>query len=114
MYGLVLVARPSLLAGRWVSSTTGRVDMNNENMSGIRQLTSGEIGLVSGGDLMDSHAFRGGAVGGMLGSIFGSAFTGSSIGASRGGLIGAALGFSFGLGWGIGSAIYSRATTRRR
>ncbi len=80
--------------------------------SRIRELTSDEIHLVSGGDLMDSYAFQGGAMGGMAGSIFGSAWTGSTIGASRFGLIGAALGFSFGLGWGIGSSMYSYATTR--
>jgi hypothetical protein len=78
--------------------------------SGIRELTPDEIHLVSGGDLMDSYAFEGGAVGGMLGSIIGSAFTGSSMGASRFGLVGAALGFSFGLGWGIGRSIYGAAT----
>lgn len=80
--------------------------------SRIRELTSNEIHLVSGGDLMDSYAFQGGAMGGMAGSIFGSAWTGSTMGASRFGLIGAALGFSFGLGWGIGTSMYSYATTR--
>ncbi len=80
--------------------------------SGIRELTSNEIHLVSGGDLTDSYAFEGGALGGMAGSIVGSAFTGSSMGASRFGLIGAALGFSFGLGWGIGTSMYNFATTR--
>ncbi len=78
----------------------------------IRELTSNEIHLVSGGDLLDSYAFQGGAMGGMAGSIFGSAWTGSTMGASRFGLIGAALGFSFGLGWGIGSSMYTYATTR--
>ncbi len=82
--------------------------------SGIRELTSDEIHLVSGGDLMDSYAFQGGAMGGMAGSIFGSAFTGSSMGASRFGLIGAALGFSFGLGWGVGTSIYNFASERQR
>ncbi len=80
--------------------------------SRIRELTSNEIHLVSGGDLLDSYAFQGGAMGGMAGSIFGSAWTGSAMGASRFGLIGAALGFSFGLGWGIGTSMYSYATTR--
>jgi hypothetical protein len=80
--------------------------------SRIRELTSNEIHLVSGGDLTDSYAFQGGAMGGMAGSIFGSAWTGSTLGASRFGLIGAAIGFSFGLGWGIGSSMYSYATTR--
>ena len=80
--------------------------------SRIRELTSNEIHLVSGGDRMDSYAFEGGAMGGMAGSIFGAAWTGSTIGASRYGLIGAALGFSFGLGWGIGTSMYSYATTR--
>lgn len=78
--------------------------------SGIRELTPDEIHLVSGGDFMDSYAFRGGAVGGLVGSILGSAFTGSSIGASRLGFIGAAIGFSAGLGWGIGTSIYNHAT----
>ena len=80
--------------------------------SRIRELTSDEIQLVSGGGLLDSYAFEGGAMGGMAGSIFGSAWTGSSIGASRFGLIGAAIGFSAGLGWGIGTSMYSYATTR--
>jgi hypothetical protein len=78
--------------------------------SGIRELTPDEIHLVSGGGLMDSYAFQGGAMGDMAGSIFGSAFTGCSIGASRFGLIGAAIGFSAGLGWGIGASIYNYAT----
>jgi hypothetical protein len=43
--------------------------------SGIRELTPDEIHLVSGGGLMDSYAFQGGAMGGMAGSIFGSAVT---------------------------------------
>ena len=80
--------------------------------SRIRELTSNEIHLVSGGDLMDSYAFEGGAMGGIAGSIFGSAFTGSAMGASRFGLIGAALGFSFGLGWGIGTSMYNFASRR--
>ena len=78
--------------------------------SGIRELTPDEINLVSGGNVMDSYAFRGGAAGGMMGSIFGAAFTGSAAGASGYGMIGAALGFSFGLGWGIGTSIYNAAT----
>lgn len=78
---------------------------------GIRELTPAEIELVSGGDLMDSYAFRGGAIGGMLGSIFGAGFTGSSAGAGAYGAIGAALGFSFGLGWGVGTVIYDYATS---
>ncbi len=81
------------------------------NESGIRELTSDEIHLVSGGLVRESYAFRGGAAGGMAGSIFGAAFTGSSLGATRYGLIGAALGFSFGLGWGIGSSIYNAYAT---
>jgi hypothetical protein len=80
--------------------------------SGIRELTSNEIHLVSGGDLTDSYAFQGGAMGGMAGSIFGSAWTGTSMGASRFGLIGAALGFSAGLGWGIGTFMYNYASRR--
>ncbi len=80
--------------------------------SRIRELTSDEIHLVSGGDLMDSYAFQGGAMGGMAGSIFGSAWTGTSMGASRFGLIGAALGFSFGLGWAIGTSMYTYASRR--
>jgi hypothetical protein len=60
--------------------------------NGFRELTTTEIELVSGGDLMDSYAFRGGAIGGMLGSIFGAGFTGSSAGAGGYGAIGAALG----------------------
>ena len=86
--------------------------MVGAKQSGIRELTSNEIHLVSGGDWKDSYAFQGGAMGGMASSIFGSAWTGSAIGASRFGLIGAAIGFSFGLGWGIGSSMYSYATTR--
>ncbi len=86
--------------------------MVGAKQSRIRELTSNEIHLVSGGKLMDSYAFQGGAMGAMAGSIFGSAWTGSSIGASRFGLIGAALGFSFGLGWGIGTSMYTYATTR--
>ncbi len=82
--------------------------------SRIRELTSDEIDLVSGGDLTDSYAFQGGAMGAMACSIFGSAWTGSSIGASRFGLIGAALGFSFGLGWGVGTSIYNFASERQR
>ncbi len=66
--------------------------------SRIRELTSDEIHLVSGGDRKNSYAFQGGAMGGMAGSIFGAAWTGSSIGASRFGFIGAAIGFSAGLG----------------
>ena len=80
--------------------------------SRIRELTSNEFHLVSGGDRMDSYAFEGGAMGGMAGSIFGAAFTGSSMGASRFGLIGAALGFSFGMGWGIGTSIYNFSSAR--
>jgi hypothetical protein len=80
--------------------------------SGIRELTSNEIHMVSGGDLTDSYAFQGGAMGGMAGSIFGSAWTGTSMGASRFGLIGAALGFSAGLGWGIGTFMYNYASRR--
>ncbi len=80
--------------------------------SRIRELTSEEIHLVSGGDLTDSYAFQGGAMGGMAGSIFGSAWTGSTIGASRFGLIGAAIGFSAGLGWGIGTFTYEYASRR--
>jgi hypothetical protein len=86
--------------------------MVHAKQSGIRELTPDEIHMVSGGDLMDSYAFRGGAVGGMAGSIFGSAFTGSAIGASRFGLIGAAIGFSAGLGWGIGTSMYNSAWAR--
>ena len=82
--------------------------------SRIRELNSNEIHLVSGGALMDSYAFQGGAMGGMAGSIFGSAFTGSAIGASRFGFIGAAIGFSAGLGWGIGTSIYNFTSTRQR
>jgi hypothetical protein len=82
--------------------------------NGFRELTTTEIELVSGGDLMDSYAFRGGAIGGMLGSIFGAGFTGSSAGAGGYGAIGAALGFSFGLGWGVGTLIYEYATTHRK
>ncbi len=79
--------------------------------SDMRELTAAEVELVSGGDLMDSHAFRGGAIGGMLGSVFGAGFTGSSAGAGAYGAIGAAVGFSFGLGWGIGTAIYNFGTS---
>ena len=80
---------------------------------GFRELTCEEIQLVSGGDWMDSPAFRGGAVGGMLGSILGAGLTGSSAGASSYGLIGAALGFSAGLGWSVGTLIYEHAISRR-
>lgn len=79
---------------------------------GIRELTPAEVELVSGGDWLDSAAFRGGAIGGMLGSVFGAGFTGSAAGAGAYGAIGAALGFSFGLGWGIGTAIYGYASSR--
>ena len=79
--------------------------------SGIRDLTPDEMRLVSGGDILDSAAFRGATFGGVVGSIIGAAVTGSSAGASGYGIIGAALGFSAGLGWGIGTAIYGYATS---
>lgn len=86
--------------------------MARNAQKGLRELGAAEIELVSGGDLMDSYAFKGGAIGGMLGSIFGAGFTGSSAGAGAYGAIGAALGFSFGLGYGIGTAIYDYASAR--
>ncbi len=87
--------------------------MVDNKAMGIRELSCDEIQLVSGGDWMDSTAFRGGAIGGMLGSILGAGLTGSSAGAGSYGAIGAALGFSFGLGWGVGTLIYDYAALRR-
>lgn len=85
--------------------------MVDSQRSGIRELTAAEVELVSGGDVTETRAFRGGAIGGMLGSVFGAGFTGSSAGAGAYGAIGAALGFSFGLGWGIGTTIYNYASS---
>ncbi len=82
--------------------------------SGIWELTGDEIHRVSGGGVLDSYAFQGGAGGGILGTVFGAGLTGSSAGATAYGLIGVALGFSFGLGWGIGTAIYDSFTIHRR
>ena len=85
-----------------------------EDSTGIRELTPRELSIVSGGDLLDSPAFRGGTIGGVIGSMLGAGLTGSSAGASSYGIIGAALGFSFGLGWGIGTTVYNYATRSPR
>lgn len=72
----------------------------------MRELTSAEMAMVSGGNVLDDilDATRKGAeVGGVIGFIV----TGTAAGAARGGLVGGALAFSYYSGYAFGDWLYT-------
>lgn len=72
----------------------------------MRELTSAEMAMVSGGNVLDDilDATRKGAeVGGVIGFIA----TGTAAGAAKGGLLGGAIMFSFYSGYAFGEFLYS-------
>jgi hypothetical protein len=74
-------------------------EANQNQSSQIRELSIGEVELVTGGDALTG--FNWGVAAGTVG---GAVVTGSTIGATRAGIIGGALGFAFGFGYGVGTA----------